>query len=130
MVDLIIIMAYMLTGYIITYISNYNGTNLLYAKWRQNYICFLPYSLNILFLKLIRIYWCYVWWCTARPHESLVFKLLAYLLNYRFISSICRYKGDLSELQRSPLPVSMSNLSLNKNDTLNHKVNKARWVAL
>lgn len=60
-------------------------------------------------------------------HELLV--SLAYLLNCRFISS--RYKGDLSELQRSPLPVSMSNLSLNKNDTLlNHKVNKARLVAL
>lgn len=36
-----------------------------------------------------------------------------------------RYSGDLNELQRSPLPASMSNLCINKNDTINQK--KTRW---
>ncbi|XP_031622968.1 tyrosine-protein phosphatase corkscrew isoform X2 [Contarinia nasturtii] len=32
-----------------------------------------------------------------------------------------KYSGDLNELQRSPLPASMSNLCINKNDTINQK---------
>lgn len=47
------------------------------------------------------------------------FSCLLFCVFIRFLFD--RYSGDLNELQRSPLPASMSNLCINKNDTMNQK---------